>query len=185
MDQEDGPTDEQIPRPAGSAGNNFNIQNEMGLPASCGNNHGPRHLPAQKQNFTQWHPCFGHFVNDWATEEIVKQFIKNKHRRSYRQKWLDKASKKSALKKGKKSSGSKSTANTKGKGRMVLSDGKESDKNMPDASEIVLRIQHVVGWWIQFNLNQSSYRDVVINPPPVKIILEVEFPPVATSEGTN
>ncbi|KAJ7934918.1 hypothetical protein B0H13DRAFT_2305063 [Mycena leptocephala] len=29
------------------------------------------------------------YANDWATEEIVKQFVKNKHRYAYRNGWLD------------------------------------------------------------------------------------------------
>ncbi|KAJ6629611.1 hypothetical protein B0H10DRAFT_2208573 [Mycena sp. CBHHK59/15] len=35
------------------------------------------------------HPIFENYVNDWATEEIVKRYIKNKRRLGYRQEWLD------------------------------------------------------------------------------------------------
>lgn len=35
------------------------------------------------------HPILAKYANDWATEEIVKQFVKNKRRYAYRNGWLD------------------------------------------------------------------------------------------------
>jgi hypothetical protein len=39
---------------------------------------------AREQN-----PFLARFVGDWATKEIVKQFLKNKRRNHYRNGWLD------------------------------------------------------------------------------------------------
>ncbi|KAJ6538262.1 hypothetical protein DFH09DRAFT_893741, partial [Mycena vulgaris] len=104
-----------IPRPAGSAGNNFNIQDAMGL----GQNEKDRELYKALMRNTRdlvlqaginwelaWaktpaeakaklyavarerHPILKRYVNDWATEELVKQYIKNKRRHGYRKGWL-------------------------------------------------------------------------------------------------
>jgi len=35
------------------------------------------------------HPFLARFVNDWATEEIVKQYMKNKRKHHYKNGWLD------------------------------------------------------------------------------------------------
>lgn len=35
------------------------------------------------------HPILERYVNDWATEEIIKQFTKNKRRRCYQKNWLE------------------------------------------------------------------------------------------------
>ncbi|KAJ7868166.1 hypothetical protein B0H13DRAFT_2064625 [Mycena leptocephala] len=35
------------------------------------------------------HPYLARFTNDWATEEIVKQYIKNKRRHAYKNGWLE------------------------------------------------------------------------------------------------
>jgi hypothetical protein len=35
------------------------------------------------------HPILKHFQNDWATEEIVKQYIKNKRRHGYKKGFLE------------------------------------------------------------------------------------------------
>ncbi|KAJ7440627.1 hypothetical protein B0H11DRAFT_2205136 [Mycena galericulata] len=75
---------EKIPRPRGSAGNNFNIQNEMGLGGSRANREIYKALLARLR-----HPILERYVNDWATEEIVKQFTKNKRRNGYRHNWLE------------------------------------------------------------------------------------------------
>ncbi|KAJ7119408.1 hypothetical protein C8R44DRAFT_877838 [Mycena epipterygia] len=107
---------EQVPRPAGSAGNNYNIQNEMGLGGSRANREIYLALLRDLGELTHtaaidwerpWfeipagataklfdvarakHPILERYVNDWATEEIVKQFTKNKRRHSYQKNWLD------------------------------------------------------------------------------------------------
>lgn len=49
---------------------------------------------AREQN-----PFLERFTNDWATEELVKQFIKNKRGNHYRNGWLDVPEKYSHLKK--------------------------------------------------------------------------------------
>ncbi|KAJ7125724.1 hypothetical protein C8R43DRAFT_1135292 [Mycena crocata] len=101
----------QIPRPAGSAGTNFNIQNEMGL--GTGRTNCNQYLCLMRnlhdltiQSGMNWeltwselpasgkaklfdvararHPILANYVNDWATEEIVKQFMKNKRKHLYK-----------------------------------------------------------------------------------------------------
>ncbi|KAJ7086218.1 hypothetical protein C8R44DRAFT_893673 [Mycena epipterygia] len=105
-----------VPRPAGSAGNNFNIQNAMGLGHNAEDRE--RYLAvmrnmrditlqaginweqpwaktsaAAKENLfavaRERHPILKRYVNDWATEELVKQYIKNKRRRAYQKGWLE------------------------------------------------------------------------------------------------
>ncbi|KAJ6548501.1 hypothetical protein B0H19DRAFT_1074359 [Mycena capillaripes] len=107
---------EKIPRPAGSAGNDFNIQNEMHLGGSRANRDIYKSLmryireiaiqtginwelpwsqvpaAAKAQLFDVCrarHPILEDYVNDWATEEIVKQFFKNRRRRGYQNGTLD------------------------------------------------------------------------------------------------
>ncbi|KAJ7655447.1 hypothetical protein B0H17DRAFT_1073443 [Mycena rosella] len=107
---------EKIPRPAGSAGNTFNIQNEMGLGGSRANRDIYKALMRNVRDLTlqagiNWelpwaqipasnkaslfdvararHPILEDYVNDWATEEIVKQYIKNKRRNGYKNNWLE------------------------------------------------------------------------------------------------
>ncbi|KAJ7480047.1 hypothetical protein B0H11DRAFT_1265206 [Mycena galericulata] len=107
---------EKIPRPRGSAGNNFNIRNEMGLGGSRANREIYKALLRNIRDLTltagiEWerpwseisagakaklfevarlrHPILERYVNDWATEEIVKQFTKNKRRNGYRHNWLE------------------------------------------------------------------------------------------------
>ncbi|KAJ7442915.1 hypothetical protein B0H11DRAFT_470882 [Mycena galericulata] len=107
---------EKIARPRGSAGNNFNIQNEMGLGGSRANREIYKALLRNIRDLTlaagiEWerpwseisagakaklfevarlrHPILERYVNDWATEERVKQFTKNKRRNGYRHNWLE------------------------------------------------------------------------------------------------
>jgi hypothetical protein len=35
------------------------------------------------------HPFLKRYRNDWATEEIVKQYFKNKRKHAYKSKWLE------------------------------------------------------------------------------------------------
>ena len=37
----------------------------------------------------QRYPILKHYVNDWATIEIIKQYIKNKRGRAYKMGWLE------------------------------------------------------------------------------------------------
>jgi hypothetical protein len=37
----------------------------------------------------KWHPILKRYENDWATEELVKQYIKNKRRHGYRKGFLE------------------------------------------------------------------------------------------------
>ncbi|KAJ7891645.1 hypothetical protein B0H14DRAFT_3428431 [Mycena olivaceomarginata] len=107
---------EKIPRPAGSAGNNFNIQNAMGL----GNGRANREIykgilrnlrdlllqaginwespwaqvpvDAKSKFFRvarKRHPILEQYENDWAAEEIAKQYVKNKRRNAYKHGWLE------------------------------------------------------------------------------------------------
>ncbi|KAJ6544902.1 hypothetical protein B0H10DRAFT_2447815 [Mycena sp. CBHHK59/15] len=174
-------TPAMIPRPAGSAGNNFNIEDAMGLGGCAADHdqykallHNVRDLTLQARvNWEQpWaktpadvkaqlfavardrHPYLGRFVNDWATEEIVKQYIKNKRRHGYRQlkansakrdqsaprrkrtfakvNTAKKASKKKAAN-SKKASSSKSRTTAKGKAKAKAIINEDVDEDMSDA----------------------------------------------------
>ncbi|KAJ7745838.1 hypothetical protein DFH07DRAFT_776603 [Mycena maculata] len=98
-----------IPRPAGSAGNDFNIQDAMGLESAKDRERYkllmrslrdlvlaagiPWELPwakvpvSLKDKFfnvaAKQHPILLRYENHWATEEIAKQYIKNKRRLGY------------------------------------------------------------------------------------------------------
>ncbi|KAJ7161655.1 hypothetical protein C8R46DRAFT_1283945 [Mycena filopes] len=106
-----GDVDVKIQRPKGTAGNDYNIQDEMGL-AGCDEDRKQYVLvmgdvrdivheagikweqpwgkvPAEvKGKFfavaRERHPILKRYENDWATEELAKQFIKNRRRREYR-----------------------------------------------------------------------------------------------------
>ncbi|KAJ7666789.1 hypothetical protein DFH06DRAFT_1294984 [Mycena polygramma] len=102
---------EKIPRPSGTAGNDFNIQDAMGLGGNTTDREKykmllrnlrdlllqagiPWELPwakvpvGLKDKFfrvaAKKHPILERYENDWATEEIAKQAIKNKRRTSYK-----------------------------------------------------------------------------------------------------
>ncbi|KAF7332812.1 hypothetical protein MSAN_02432400 [Mycena sanguinolenta] len=166
-----------IPRPAGSAGNNFNIQNEMGLGRGAEDRlqylaimRNMRDLvlqaginweqpwaktsAAQKEKLfavaRKRHPILERYQNDWATEELAKQYIKNKRRHGYRKGFLDCPSQYAYLKAnsakrdpsaprgrrvaaarnakilGKKKAAAKK--NTKGKGKQVVDDDDDEDE---------------------------------------------------------
>ncbi|KAJ6479117.1 hypothetical protein C8R45DRAFT_1216404 [Mycena sanguinolenta] len=110
------PSSDKIPRPAGSAGNNFNIQNEMGLGGSAANREIYKALMRNLRDLAlqagvQWecpwaevpasekaklfdvararHPILENYVNDWATAEIIKQYFKNKRKNGYKSGWLE------------------------------------------------------------------------------------------------
>ncbi|KAJ7019951.1 hypothetical protein C8F04DRAFT_1275660 [Mycena alexandri] len=116
-------TPAMITRPHGSAGNDFNIEEEMGLGGSAADQEQykaiqmrPRVSAARIDWETPWgqipaaakaqlfavarerHPYLARFTNDWATEEIVKQYTKNKRRNAYANRWLDAPSKFAYLK---------------------------------------------------------------------------------------
>ncbi|KAJ7081960.1 hypothetical protein C8R44DRAFT_894931 [Mycena epipterygia] len=129
---------EMIPRPRGSAGNNFNIEEEMGLGDTAADHDQYKALQRNLRDLmlqarinweVPWaevaasskgqlfavarerHPYLARFTNDWATEEIVKQYkrsgdrgappplliieierqgdIKNKRRHAYKNGWLE------------------------------------------------------------------------------------------------
>ncbi|KAJ7780646.1 hypothetical protein DFH07DRAFT_949876 [Mycena maculata] len=107
---------EMIPRPPGSAGNNFNIQDEMGLGRNAEDRERYKALmrnirdlvlqaginwevpwakvPAEAKGklyavARKRHPILKRYVNDWATEEIVKQYIKNKRCHGYTKGFLE------------------------------------------------------------------------------------------------
>ncbi|KAF8801560.1 hypothetical protein BYT27DRAFT_7309677 [Phlegmacium glaucopus] len=105
-----------IPRPRGSSGNGFSIQVAMGLATSdkkkaiyTGVQRYLRDLAlsAHLNWELSWaeipaeakvkmykvahenHPFLKQYQNDWATEEIVKQYFKNKRKHAYKSKWLE------------------------------------------------------------------------------------------------
>ncbi|KAJ7204050.1 hypothetical protein GGX14DRAFT_398360 [Mycena pura] len=94
---------DMVPRPAGSAGKDYNIQDEMGLGRKPENREIYKGLMRNTRDLTlqagiNWelpwaktpaeakaklyavarerHPILKRYVNDWATEELVKQYIK-------------------------------------------------------------------------------------------------------------
>ncbi|KAJ7256047.1 hypothetical protein C8J57DRAFT_1721612 [Mycena rebaudengoi] len=114
-----------IPRPAGSAGNDFSIEFAMGLGTNRADDEQYKALMRNIRDLTlqariNWeepwsqtpagvkaqlfavarerHPYLARFTNDWATEEIVKQFIKNKRRNYYKHGWLEPPAKYAYLK---------------------------------------------------------------------------------------
>lgn len=49
--------------------------------------HGADNLEIPKAR--ERHPILGQYVNDWATEELVKQYIKNKRKHAYAKRYID------------------------------------------------------------------------------------------------
>ncbi|KAG6835433.1 hypothetical protein H0H93_001518 [Arthromyces matolae] len=109
-------TIKMIPRPDGTAGHHFSIQEEMGLSGSAKKIGEYKALvrfihqmtmqsrmnwempwtkiaPRDKANLfdvcRKEQPILARFVNDWATEEIVKQYMKNKRTYAYKKGYLD------------------------------------------------------------------------------------------------
>ncbi|KAF5315125.1 hypothetical protein D9619_007520 [Psilocybe cf. subviscida] len=107
--------DKSITRPKGNAGQHFSIQVEMKLASSkskmsiykgiqrCLRELAIRSgmnwelawadIPSEEKvklyrTARKQHPYLSKFRNDWATEEIVKQFFKNKRKNHYRNGWL-------------------------------------------------------------------------------------------------
>ncbi|KAJ6607277.1 hypothetical protein B0H10DRAFT_1956375 [Mycena sp. CBHHK59/15] len=110
-----GPAPQSIPRPAGSARSGFSIQDAMGLGGNAADREAYKAIQRNLRDLTlnacinievPWadmpavakaqlfavarerHPYLAAFVNDWATEELVKQYIKNKCKHTYKQNWL-------------------------------------------------------------------------------------------------
>ncbi|KAJ7733999.1 hypothetical protein DFH07DRAFT_967754 [Mycena maculata] len=104
-----------ILRPAGSAGKDFGIQALMGLGHGQRNRDKYKSIQRGVKDFVirggvNWekpwaetssetkskvyavarelHPILRRFHNDWATEELIKQYIKNRRNNVYRNKWL-------------------------------------------------------------------------------------------------
>ncbi|KAJ7760283.1 hypothetical protein DFH07DRAFT_957663 [Mycena maculata] len=111
-----GPAEGSIARPPGSAGTNFNIRDSMGLGRTVKDGEQYRAILRNMRDLTlqagiNWespwaqipseqkaklfavererHPILKRFHNDWATEEIVKQYIKNRRNNAYRHNWLE------------------------------------------------------------------------------------------------
>ncbi|KAJ7206882.1 hypothetical protein GGX14DRAFT_456951 [Mycena pura] len=107
---------EPTPRPTGTAGTHFSIIAEMRLDSNrqdraqfstiqrnlrelFGNSRINWELPwaqvpaaAKAQLFAiarKHHPYLAEFQNDWATEEIVKQYVKNKRNNAYKKGYID------------------------------------------------------------------------------------------------
>ncbi|KAJ7131800.1 hypothetical protein C8R43DRAFT_1133477 [Mycena crocata] len=172
----------QVERPKGTAGINFNIQDAMGL-GECAEDRKQyvsimgdmRDLvfeagikwevpwaktPAElKGKFyavaRERHPILKRYVNDWATDELAKQFIRNRRRNEYKKGTLQrpaefaylkansakrnpsaprgrkgvKATTKAAKKAAKKGGSSKLSAKAKGKRRAVESEEEEKDES--------------------------------------------------------
>ncbi|KAJ7851748.1 hypothetical protein B0H13DRAFT_2359844 [Mycena leptocephala] len=170
-----------IPRPRGTAGNDYSTEVEMQLGDTADNHDAFKGIQRTLRDLVlqarinwevQWsevsaaskaqlyavarerHPYLARFTNDWATEEIVKQYIKNKRRHAYKNGWLEPPAKfeylkansakrspsaprgrkskqflkKTAPKDAKKSANKKSTvAKVKAKGKKVVVDSEEED----------------------------------------------------------
>ncbi|KAH6869699.1 hypothetical protein BKA70DRAFT_1451775 [Coprinopsis sp. MPI-PUGE-AT-0042] len=114
-----------VGRPSGTAGQDYSIQVKMGLAGSSKKNKiyqgllrymrdlGVRggldwQLPWADISATEKakvfqvarkaHPFLKRFHNDWATEEMLKQYFRNKRKNAYRNGWLDVPAKYSHLK---------------------------------------------------------------------------------------
>ncbi|KAG6848684.1 hypothetical protein H0H93_014905 [Arthromyces matolae] len=91
-------TIKMIPRPTGTAGHQFSIQEEMGLVGSAKKMGEYKALvlslgsPFLLRQCQKEHPILARFVNDWATEEIIKQYLKNKRTYAYKKGYLDRPS---------------------------------------------------------------------------------------------
>ncbi|KAJ7879219.1 hypothetical protein B0H14DRAFT_2566823 [Mycena olivaceomarginata] len=109
---------EPIARPGGTAGMHFSIQEAMGLAGSHADYEQYKAIQRSKRNVRDlvlnarinwelpWkripvqqkaslfdiarkrHPYLAEFHNDWATEELVKQFIKNRRNNAYKNEWI-------------------------------------------------------------------------------------------------
>ncbi|KAJ7028736.1 hypothetical protein C8F04DRAFT_52437 [Mycena alexandri] len=106
----------KIERPKGTAGNDFNIQDEMGLGGCDEDRQQYLTIMAETRDLVleagiKWevpwsktpaelkgkfyavarerHPILKRYVNDWAAEELAKQFIKNRRRGAYRKQKLE------------------------------------------------------------------------------------------------
>ncbi|KAJ6609948.1 hypothetical protein B0H10DRAFT_1954244 [Mycena sp. CBHHK59/15] len=111
---------QSILRPPSSAGTNFNIQYAMGLGRNTKDRVQYKTIQRNLRDLAlkagiNWeipwadtsaeakgklfaaahtrHPYLEQFHNDWATEEIVKQYMKNKRNNAYRNQWLEVPSK--------------------------------------------------------------------------------------------
>ncbi|KAJ7136244.1 hypothetical protein C8R46DRAFT_1234774 [Mycena filopes] len=108
---QDGPAPGSIPRPSGVAGTDYNIQDKMGL--GKGETNGRYYKSIMRttrevviQARVNWekpwadvsadvkakvfavaaerHPILARYFNSWATEDLVKQYIKNRRQSAYR-----------------------------------------------------------------------------------------------------
>ncbi|KAJ7232993.1 hypothetical protein B0H12DRAFT_1239481 [Mycena haematopus] len=110
-----GATREPVPRPAGTAGMDFSIQEAMGLAGSHQDYEQYKSIQRAVRDLAlnariNWelpwkqipvqqkstlfdvargrHPYLAEFHNDWATEELVKQWMKNRRSRAYKKQWI-------------------------------------------------------------------------------------------------
>ncbi|KAF7347088.1 hypothetical protein MVEN_01462800 [Mycena venus] len=112
---QEGPAAGSIHKPAGTAGTNYNIRDAMGLGKTERDGQKYKGIQRSLRDLThqggvnwekQWsdisaevkgkifaarerHPILARFHNDWATEDIIKQYIKNKRGHAYRNEWLE------------------------------------------------------------------------------------------------
>ncbi|KAJ7017126.1 hypothetical protein C8F04DRAFT_1200920 [Mycena alexandri] len=113
---EEGPAPGSIPRPKGSAGSDFNIQDAMGLGHGRKNRKNYKSIMRSCRDLVlqariDWerpwaevsaatkskafavaeerHPILARFFNSWATEELMKQSVKNKRNRAYKHDGLE------------------------------------------------------------------------------------------------
>ncbi|KAJ7907418.1 hypothetical protein B0H13DRAFT_2273676 [Mycena leptocephala] len=107
--------EEWISRPRGTAGTHFSIKTAMKLDRSAADEEAYKCLLRNVRDLAlnariNWelpwkqipvdqkaslfevartrHPYLAKFENDWATEELVKQFIKNRRNRAYKNNWI-------------------------------------------------------------------------------------------------
>ncbi|KAG6913458.1 hypothetical protein DXG01_006712 [Tephrocybe rancida] len=75
---------QSVPHPSGTAGQEWDIQMAMGLGHSARKDEVYKGIQAHEKI-----PFLKHFHNDWATDEIMKQYFQNKCKHHYKHGWLD------------------------------------------------------------------------------------------------
>jgi hypothetical protein len=83
------------------------------------------------------HPFLGRFERDWATEEIVKQFVKNKRKNHYANGWLEVPAKYAYLKQNSKK---RDPAASRSKKALTISNSVEFRRNPGHSAEIPAQI---------------------------------------------
>lgn len=99
------------------------------ISASKGRTHSTTRAQAREH-----HPFLKRFRNDWATEEIIKQFFKNKRGRAYQQGWIDVPSKYTYLKANSKKRSTDGSRVKRAKAILAARKSKKRPRASPDGA---------------------------------------------------